>query len=122
MNFATLKGLTIPEGNVKSISIGGQIIWQAPSGSKIWYDFGTLNGDIDMPMPDDIPELEVGRNYIVYVDDVAYEVTATTAYGGIKISLYEELKFEITYMPTAGNFLSTAGLIGEHTLRIEYAD
>lgn len=27
MNFATLKGLTIPEGNVESIAIGGQTVW-----------------------------------------------------------------------------------------------
>ena len=32
MNFAEVKAITITEGDVKSISIGGQIVWQKVSG------------------------------------------------------------------------------------------
>lgn len=29
MNFSSVKGITIPEGNVQVISVNGQVIWQA---------------------------------------------------------------------------------------------
>ena len=32
MNFSQVKNVTIPEGNVKSISIGGVTVWSAKSG------------------------------------------------------------------------------------------
>lgn len=53
MNFATLKGLTIPEGNVVKIESNGITLWELPNDVNdvkldVFFDFRTV-GDISAP-------------------------------------------------------------------------
>ena len=43
MNFANLKGITIPEGTVSAISVGSQVIWQAIEKMR-WTTISIGNG------------------------------------------------------------------------------
>jgi hypothetical protein len=44
MDFSTIKAITIPEGVVKKISIGNNIIWEEPSSYKNWVPY-SINTD-----------------------------------------------------------------------------
>lgn len=75
MNFATVKGLTIPEGNVESIAIGGQTVW-AKAPDDPWtavfasIDDGTYKEKYSIG--DTVP-LDLGSEGVVNMEVVAFD-------------------------------------------------
>lgn len=83
INFSQVKSMTIPEGDVKSISINGIVVWQAPS-SKVLTSI-TLSGQT--------ASLNRGSSFsfggIVtahYSDSTTADVTASTTFSGYDMS------------------------------------
>lgn len=76
MNFATLKGLTIPEGSVESIAIGGQTVW-AKAPDDPWaavfasIDDGTYKEKYSIG--DTVP-LDLGSEGVVNMEVVGIDV------------------------------------------------
>lgn len=77
MNFAELKAVTIPEGNVKSISVGGQVIWNASSADKYTWDAVLASIDAgtyatDYAIGDTVP-LDLGSEGLINMQIIAFD-------------------------------------------------
>ena len=46
MDFLNVKGLTIPEGEVTKLAIGGVVIWEKAASIKNWARFATEADDV----------------------------------------------------------------------------
>lgn len=74
MNFSAVKGVTIPEGNVKSIAINGQKVW---SGKELTWDavFASIDAGTyatDYAVGDCIP-LDLGSEGVVNMQIAAFD-------------------------------------------------
>lgn len=77
MNFSELKTITIPEGNVKSISVGGQVVWNASSADKYTRDavFASIDKGTyatDYAIGDTVP-LDLGSEGLINMQIVAFD-------------------------------------------------
>lgn len=117
MNFATLKGLTIPEGNVTQITdASGRVLWkQAPSGAKVsivasgdfgarvvidGITYGTASTELTVPIGTVITckadQVRVGGNQVgattydyTVTGDVAVNCTGTQVNPYYKLSIVQ---------------------------------
>lgn len=76
MNFATLKGLAIPEGNAQSIAIGGQTVWTKPVDDPWAAVFASIDAGTyatDYAVGDMIP-LDLGSEGVVNMQIAGFDV------------------------------------------------
>ena len=67
MNFSQFKRLTIPEGNVKSISIDGVTVWSATSGGWSIDDYEVNENLIISSVAARFSSVYVGKNFTIII-------------------------------------------------------
>ena len=67
MNFSQVKSVTIPEGNVKSISIDGVTVWSAKSGGWSIDDYEVNENLIISTVASMSPSAVVGKKFTISI-------------------------------------------------------